>query len=139
MEQAMKAFQGALIHAHAGDFDLVPMDIDDFPPEEVVGFRIEGRPEMAARVFWMSEDKRSAVMVERLGPCKVIGRHTNDVFYLMEGRWTAKRPDGTEYEVKAGDFACYAEGQREECTVHETFTKCAFYNSSQPLPYEVTP
>jgi uncharacterized cupin superfamily protein len=136
---AARAFQGALVHAQDGNFDLVPMSIDDFPPEEVMGFRIEGRPEMAARVVWVSDDRRSAVLVERMGPCKVIGHHQTEVFYLLEGRWTARRPDGTEYEVKGGDFVCFVEGQEEEVTVHETFTKCAFYHSSRPLPYEVTP
>jgi uncharacterized cupin superfamily protein len=140
-QTAQQAFQGVLIHAHAPDLEtsLVPLSVDDLPPEEEIGFRIEGRPELAMRVVWVSEDRRTAVLIERCGPCKVIGKHFTEVFYLVKGGWTAKRPDGTEYEIKAGDFACYAEGQAEEATVRETFVKCSMYHASRPLPYEVTP
>ncbi len=141
LQDGAKQFQGVLLHSGAGleDFRLVPVDVSALPPEEVLGFRIEGNPELAMRTVWVSADRCTAVNIERCGPCKVIGKHVTEVFYLLEGRWTAKRPDGSEYEVKAGDFACYAEGQAEECTVHETFVKFALYHSSRPLPYEVTP
>ena len=138
---AQQAFQGVLIHAHAADLEtgLVPMTVNDLPPENEIGFRIEGNPEMAMRVVWVSEDRCTAVMIERVGPCKVIGKHMTEVFYVVRGGWTARRPDGTEYEIKAGDFACYAEGQQEEATVQEGFLKCSLYHRSQPLPFEVTP
>lgn len=140
-ETAQKAFQGALIHAQAGELerDLIPVSVKDLPPPEELGFRIEGEPEMAMRVVWVSEDKCTAVLIEKCGPCRITGSHVTEVFYVLAGRWTARRPDGTEYEVKAGDFVCYHEGQAEEATVHETFIKCSMYHSSQPLPYEVTP
>jgi uncharacterized cupin superfamily protein len=139
---AQATFMGALIHAHDLDFDLVPIDLASLPPEEETGFRVEateGTPELSARVLWVSDDRRTAVGVERLTPCKVIGVHVNEAYYIVEGRITALRSDGSEYEIKAGDFVTYAEGQQDTWTVHETFLKCFFYSSSRPLPYEVTP
>lgn len=139
MEQALEAFQGTLINTKTiDDYELVEVDPADLPPEEVSGFRIEGSPKIEMRVVWVSEDRRSAATVERVGPCKVVGTHGNEVFYILEGGWTATRPDGSSYELKAGDFACYSEGQREEAVSNDGFLKVAFYNSSKPLPYEVT-
>lgn len=138
---AQRAFQGTLIHAQDADLcaKLVPMTAADLPPEEVVGFRVEGNPEMAMRVVWVSEDRCTAVMIEKVGPCRVVGKHMTEVFYVLEGGWTARRPDGTEYEIRAGDFACYVEGQAEDTTSHEGFLKCSMYHASHPLPFEVTP
>jgi uncharacterized cupin superfamily protein len=140
-ESAQQIFQGVVVHAQLAELErtLVPVSVDDLPPPEVIGFRIEGRPQLAVRVLWVSEDRRTAVLIEKCGPCRIIGRHFTEVFYFLTGRCTFRRPDGTEYEVKGGDFACYAEGQAEEATVHETFIKCSMYHSSRPLPYEVTP
>lgn len=139
-QSVQQAFQGALIHAQAEDLDrrLVPVRIDQLPPPEEIGFRVEGEPEIALRVVWMSEDRRTAVLIEKCGPCKVVGTHFTEVFYIIRGRCTAKRPDGTTYQIKAGDFVCYAEGQSEEWIVHETLVKCSMYHASRPLPYEVT-
>jgi uncharacterized cupin superfamily protein len=141
LQAGAKQFQGVLLRSGTSvdDFHLVTVDAASLPPEEVIGFRIEGNPEMAARTVWVSDDRCTAMNIEKCGPCKVIGTHFTEVFYLLAGRWTAKRPDGTEYEVKAGDFVCFAEGQAEECTVHETFVKFALYHATRPLPYEVTP
>lgn len=144
LEQGIKAFQGVVLHSGTSvdDFDLVPIDPATLPPEEVIGIRIvEGSPELALRTVWVSEDRCTAVNIEKMGPCRLVGRHFTDVFFLLSGRWTAKPldPTGPEYELRAGSFACYAEGQREECIVHETFVKFAMYHASHPLPYEVTP
>lgn len=140
-ETAGQAFQGALVHARDPGLvaSLVPLTVADLPPEEVIGFRVEGNPAMAMRVVWVSADRCTAVLIEKVGPCRVVGKHMTEVFYIIEGGWTARRPDGTEYEVRAGDFACYAEGQAEEATVAEGFLKCSMYHASHPLPFEVTP
>lgn len=136
-----KAFESALIHSRTANLDrfLVPVRVEDLPPPEQIGFRVEGKPELAVRVVWVSADRRTAVLIEKCGPCKVIGTHFTEVFYILKGRCTAKRPDGTVYAIKAGDFVCFAEGQSEEWTVHETLVKCSLYHASRPLPYEVTP
>lgn len=141
MQDGLNAFHRTIIHAHHADLakSLVPVRAADLPPPEVLGFRIIGDPEMAMRVIWMSDDRRSAMMIERCGPCTIVGRHFNDVFYLLRGRWTGKRPDGTSYEARAGDFLCFSEGDLDEAVVHETFLKCSFYHSARPLPFEVTP
>lgn len=138
MEQSTTtAFDGAI--AHLSDIDLVPIDIGDYPPEEEVGFRIEGDPEIAARVLWVSDDRRQAIGVERCGPGKIIGIHNNESHYFVQGRVTATRPDGSQYEITAGDYVAYGEGQHEEWEVHETYIKCFNMRSSKPLPFELTP
>ena len=43
------------------------------------------------------------------------------------------------YEVRAGDFACFSDGQVDDATVHETIVKCSMYHATKPLPFEVTP
>jgi uncharacterized cupin superfamily protein len=136
---AQQAFMGVLVNTRDLDVDLVPVDLAELPPEEETGFRIEGDPELAMRVLWVSEDRETAVGVERCTPGKIIGVHVNEAYYIVKGRITAKRPDGTEYEIKGGDFVTYGEGQAEEWTVHETYVKCFLYNASRPLPYQVTP
>lgn len=139
--EAMKRFQGVVVHAQAPDIErnLVPLRASDLPPEEVAGFRIIGDPELALRVVWMSDDRRTAVMIEKCGPCRIVGRHSTEVFYLLKGHWTGTGPDGTRYEARAGDFICFADGQVDDATVHETIVKCSMYHSAQPLPFEVTP
>ncbi len=140
-KQATSAFHGTIIHANDPDLErgLVPVRVQDLPPEDILGFRIIGNPELALRVLWMSGDKRTAIMIEKCGPCRIVGRHSTEVFYLLKGRWTGKRPDGTSYEVRAGDFACFADGQVDDATVHETIVKCSMYHATHPLPFEVTP
>ena len=138
---AFTAFQGTIIHAHDPDLErsLVPVRVQDLPPENILGFRIIGNPALALRVIWMSADRHTAIMIERVGPCRIIGRHYTEAFYLIKGHWTGKRPDGTQYEVHAGDFACFADGQVDDATVHETIVKCSLYHATRPLPFEVTP
>jgi uncharacterized cupin superfamily protein len=136
MHEAIKELQGAIIHTLNGDFDLEPVDLDALPPAEEMGYRIEGNPEVKMKVVWASEDRRTAVCVESInGPARVVGKHYNDVFYLISGGWTGTQPDGSKYEVKAGDFAVFPEGQEDDCTVPEGFLKCAFYHSSKPLAW----
>lgn len=144
MEQAMRELQGAIIGTRNRDFDLVPVPLDALPPEEELGFRLEGDPELAMRVVWVSDDKRKAVTIERCGPGRLIACEAENasyfnLFYFIEGRTTQTRTDGTTDEWKAGDFICFTEGQYEDSTIHEAFLKCAFYSSAEPLPYEVTP
>jgi hypothetical protein len=87
----------------------------------------------------MSDDRRTALMIERCGPCTIVGRHFNDVFYVVYGRWTGTRPDGSRYEARGVDFLCFTEGQPDEAVVHETFLECSPYHSARPPPFEVTP
>ena len=140
-QDGLKAFQGMLIHAHDPNLErnLVPVRVQDLPPEDVLGFRIIGNPELALRVIWMSADRHTAIMIEKCGPCRIVGRHHTEAFYLIKGHWTGKRPDGTQYEVRAGDFVCFADGQVDDATVHETIVKCSLYHATRPLPFEVTP
>lgn len=140
-KSAQQAFQGAVIHARIEELErtLVPVSVDDLPPPEVAGFRIEGRPELAMRVVWVSEDRHTAVLIEKCGPCRIVGAHFTEVFYFLSGHCTFQGSDGSVLEAKGGDFVCFTEGQTGEATVHETFLKCSMYHASRPLPYEVTP
>jgi uncharacterized cupin superfamily protein len=144
VEQAMKVFQGAIIDTRTRDFDLVSVDLETLPPPEVIGFRLEGDPKVEMRVLWMSDDKRKAVAIERCSPGRLIvcdppNTTYFNLFYFMEGHCTQVRTDGTTDEWSAGNVVCFTEGQYAESTIHETFLKCAYYSSSDPLPYEVTP
>lgn len=136
MSEATKALQGAIIGTLNGDFEMDVIDLDTLPPEEILGFRVEGNPKMEMSVVWASEDRRTAVCVERItGRARVVGTHSNDVFYLISGGWTGTLPDGGTYEVKAGDFVVFAEGQVDDTVTPDGFLKCSYYNSSKPLGF----
>jgi uncharacterized cupin superfamily protein len=138
--EAVRAFHGTIIHAHSPELErsLVPVPVASLPPQDVLGFRIVGDPELALRVIWTSTDRRTAILIEKCGPCRIVGRHVTEAFYLIRGRWTGRRPDGSPYEVRAGDFACFSDGHEDDATVHETIFKCSLYHATQPLPFEVT-
>lgn len=143
---AQRAFQGAIVHTRPEELErsLVPVPLHALPPPEVVGFRLEGEPELAMRVLWMSPDRCKAVTVERCGRGKLIVCYPKEasyfhLFYFMKGHCTQTRTDGTTDDWRAGDFVCFTEGQYVESVIHETFLKVACYTSTQPLPFEVMP
>jgi uncharacterized cupin superfamily protein len=97
---------------------------------------IEGENvDYAARFLYLSDDKRVAVGIERLGPSRLIGTHIGETLYFLQGRVTCRPPDGEPYELKAGDFAYFPPGVDDVWDIEETYVKLFVIHSDSPLPF----
>lgn len=115
------------------------LDLEPWPLPSGDGGSIEsidGAPvDYAGRLLYLSEDRRVAVGVERLGPSRLTGTHIGETVYFLKGRVEARPPDEEPYELRAGDF-CYFEAGREDVwEIRETYVKLFVFHASEPLPF----
>jgi uncharacterized cupin superfamily protein len=117
--------------------DADALDLEPLPlPQGEWGVTIEGENvDYAARFLYLSDDKRVAVGIERLGPSRLIGTHIGETLYFLRGRVTCRPPDGEPYELKAGDFAYFPPGVDDVWDIEETYVKLFVIHSDTPLPF----
>jgi uncharacterized cupin superfamily protein len=117
--------------------DPSALDLEPLPlPQGEWGVTIEGENvDYAARFLYLSEDKRVAVGIERLGPSRLTGTHIGETLYFVQGRVTCRPPDGDPYELKAGDFAYFPPGVDDVWDIEETYVKLFVIHSDTPLPF----
>ena len=117
--------------------DPLEIELDPLPlPQGEWGVTIEGENvDYAARLVYLSEDKRVAVGIERLGPSRLIGTHIGETLYFLAGRVTCRPPGGEPYELKAGDFGFFPPGVDDVWDIEETYVKLFVIHSETPLPF----
>jgi uncharacterized cupin superfamily protein len=112
------------------ELDLLPL------PQGEWGVTIEGENvDYAARLLYLSEDKRVAVGIERLGPSRLIGTHIGETLYFLAGRITCRPPGGEPYKLRAGDFCFFPAGVADVWDIEETYVKLFVIHSETPLPF----
>lgn len=129
--------QRLLTHYVQNVDDTSALDLDPLPlPQGEWGVTIEGEDvDYAAKFLYLSDDRRVAVGIERLGPSRLIGTHLGETLYFLEGRVTCRPPDGERYELKAGDFAYFPPGVEDVWDIEETYVKLFVIHSDTPLPF----
>jgi uncharacterized cupin superfamily protein len=120
---------------NAGDLSALELEEWKLPTGEW-GVTVTGENvEYAGRFLYLSEDKRVAVGVERLGPSLLTGTHIGETLYFLQGRVVC-RPEGSEpYELKAGDFCFFPAGVNDVWEIVETYVKLFVIHSEEPLPF----
>jgi uncharacterized cupin superfamily protein len=117
--------------------DPLEIELDPLPlPQGEWGVTIEGENvDYAARLLYLSEDRRVAVGIERLGPSRLIGTHIGETLYFLAGRITCRPPGGEPYELKAEDFCIFPAGVDDVWDIEETYVKLFVIHSETPLPF----
>ena len=118
-----------------GDPDA--LELEPLPlPQGEWGVTIEGEDvDYAGKLLYLSEDKRVAVGVERLGPSRLYGTHIGETLYFLRGRVRAYPPGGEPYTVGEGDFCYFPPGLEDVWEIEETYVKLFVINSEEPLPF----
>ena len=113
------------------------LDLEPLPlPKGEWGVTVEGENvDYAARLLYLSEDKRVAVGVERLGPSVLTGTHSGETLYFLKGRVRCRPPDGEPYELQGGDFCYFPPGVEDVWEIVETYVKLFVLHSEAPLPF----
>ena len=93
------SIEGGAVNLHESlELEPLPLPL----PTGEWGVTVEGENvEYAAKFLYLSDDKRVAVGIERLGPSKLTGTHVGESLYYLAGRVTCL-PVGGLYELKAG-------------------------------------
>jgi uncharacterized cupin superfamily protein len=91
--------------------------------------------EYAGRFLYLSDDRRVAVGIERLGPSRLVGTHIGETLYFLQGRVRCLPPGGEPYELKAGDFCFFPAGVEDVWEIQETYVKLFVIHSDEPLPF----
>jgi uncharacterized cupin superfamily protein len=121
------------------DFALLNTDeleLEAWPiPRGEWGVTVEGEPEYAGRFLYRSEDRRTVIGVERLGPCTLRGTHIGETLFFLEGKVTARPPGRAPYTLKAGDFCHFPPGTEDVWEIEETYVKLFHIHSEEPLPF----
>ena len=91
--------------------------------------------EYAGRFLYLSDDRRVAVGIERLGPSLLVGTHIGETLYFLAGRVTCRPPGGEPYELRAGDFCYFPPGVEDVWEIEETYVKLFVIQSEEPLPF----
>jgi uncharacterized cupin superfamily protein len=127
---------GHYVRSLAGS-DPLEIELDPLPlPQGEWGVTVEGENvDYAARLLYLSEDKRVAVGIERLGPSRLIGTHIGETLYFLAGKITCRPPGGEPYELKAGDFCFFPPGVDDVWDIEETYVKLFVIHSETPLPF----
>ncbi len=114
--------------------DVTAVELEPWPiPRGENGVTVIGEPERAGRFLYRSEDGRTAIGIERLGPSLLSGTHIGETLYFLEGRVVARPQDGEPYELKAGDFCHFPPGFEDEWEIVETYVKLFHIHSETPL------
>lgn len=113
------------------------LELEPLPlPRGEWGVTVEGEDvEYAAKMLYLSDDRRVAVGVERLGPSRLIGTHIGETLYFLQGRVRCTPAGGEPYELKAGDFAYFPPGVDDVWDIEETYVKLFVIHSPTPLPF----
>ena len=120
---------------NAGDPSALELDPWELPTGEW-GVTVTGENvEYAGRFLYLSDDKRVAVGIERLGPSRLVGRHIGETLYFLQGRVTCRPAEGEPYELKAGDFCFFPAGADDVWEIEETYVKLFVIHSDEPLPF----
>ena len=122
-----------LIAAAAGsDLELEPWEL----PNGEWGVTISGEGvEYAGRFLYRSDDRRVAVGIERLGPSRLVGTHSGETLYFLEGRVSCRPVGGEPYTLQAGDFAYFPAGVEDVWEIEETYVKLFVIHFETPLPF----
>ena len=120
---------------NAGDLSALELEPWELPTGEW-GVTVTGENvEYAGRLLYLSDDKRIAVGIERLGPSLLTGTHIGETLYFLQGRVTCRPPRGEPYELKAGDFCFFPAGVDDVWEIEETYVKLFVIHSEEPLPF----
>lgn len=118
-----------------GDPDALELDPWELPTGEW-GVTVTGENvEYAGKFLYLSEDKRVAVGIERLGPSLLTGTHAGEVLYFLKGSILCKPAGGEPYRLKAGDYCYFPPGVEDVWEIEETYVKLFVIHSEVPLPF----
>jgi uncharacterized cupin superfamily protein len=118
-----------------GDPDALELDPWELPTGEW-GVTVTGENvEYAGRFLYLSDDRRVAVGIERLGPSLLVGTHIGETLYFLQGRITCRPPDGEPYTLQKGDFCFFPAGAEDVWEIEETYVKLFVIHSETPLPF----
>ena len=117
--------------------DVDALDLEPLPlPQGEWGVTIEGEDvEYSGRLLYLSDDKRVAIGIERLGPSLLTGTHIGETLYFLAGRVLCRPVGGEPYELKAGDFCFFPPGVEDVWEIVETYVKLYAIHSETPLPF----
>ncbi len=119
----------------AGDPATLELDPWKLPAGEW-GVTVTGEDvEYAGKFLYLSDDKRVAVGIERLGPSLLTGTHIGETLYFLAGSVLCRPPDGEPYRLKAGDFCYFPPGVDDVWEIEETYVKLFVIHSREPLPF----
>ena len=120
---------------NVGDLSQLELEPWELPTGEW-GVTVTGENvEYAGRFLYLSEDRRVAVGIERLGPSLLVGTHIGETLYFLAGRVTCRPPGGEPYELRAGDFCWFPPGVEDVWEIEETYVKLFVIHSEEPLPF----
>jgi len=120
---------------NVGDLSQLELEPWELPTGEW-GVTVTGENvEYAGRFLYLSEDRRVAVGIERLGPSLLVGTHIGETLYFLAGRVTCRPPGGEPYELGAGDFCWFPPGVEDVWEIEETYVKLFVIHSEEPLPF----
>jgi uncharacterized cupin superfamily protein len=118
-----------------GDLESLELEPWELPTGEW-GVTVTGENvEYAGRFLYLSDDRRVAVGIERLGPSTLVGTHSGETLYFLQGRVSCTPAVGDPYELKAGDFCFFPPGVDDVWEVEETYVKLFVLHSDDPLPF----
>jgi uncharacterized cupin superfamily protein len=120
--------------------DLDALELEPWPlPTGDWGVKVEsldgGEVEYAGRFLYLSDDRRVAVGVERLGPSLLTGTHIGETLYFLAGRVECTPAEGEPYSLAAGDFCHFPPGGEDVWEIKETYVKLFVIHSDEPLPF----
>ncbi len=118
-----------------GDPDSLELDPWELPTGEW-GVTVTGDDvEYAGKFLHLSDDKRVAVGIERLGPSLLTGTHIGETLYFLRGRVHCRPDEGEPYRLGAGDFCYFPPGVDDVWEIEETYVKLFVIHSPEPLPF----
>lgn len=117
--------------------DVDALELEPLPlPKGEWGVTVEGEDvDYAAKLLYLSDDKRVAVGVERLGPSLLTGTHIGETLYFLRGHVRCRPADGDPYELRAGDLCYFPPGVEDIWEIVETYVKLFVIHSDTPLPF----
>jgi uncharacterized cupin superfamily protein len=118
-----------------GDPDSLELEPWELPRGEW-GVTVTGENvEYAGKLLYLSDDKRVAVGIERLGPSLLTGTHIGETLYFLRGRVLCRPPGGEPYRLATGDFCYFPPGVDDVWEIEETYVKLFVIHAQQPLPF----
>jgi uncharacterized cupin superfamily protein len=101
------------------DVTLEPWPI----PQGENGVTIHGTPEYSGAFLHRSEDGRTLIGIERLGPCTLTGTHAGETLFFLEGLVRCTPEVGEPYTLRKGDFCWFPVGVEDTWVIEETYVK----------------
>jgi uncharacterized cupin superfamily protein len=118
-----------------GDPDALELDPWELPTGEW-GVTVTGENvEYAGKFLYLSEDRKVAVGIERLGPSLLTGTHIGETLYFLRGSVRCAPAHGDPYRLRAGDFCYFPPGNDDVWEIEETYVKLFVIHSETPLPF----